>query len=273
MYWRKGSRAGAYIGGCILAIFFLAPVVWVGITSLKNPVDATELSLRPFKPVFSNYMAAWRNGGFNVSFINTVVVGLGTVAISTLAGLPMAYSLARYPVPLKGFLGRSLLVLRILPEMVFLLPLYGIYRRTGLFDTRIGLMLAFQIITLPYSVWLLHSFVNEVPAELEEAARVDGCPESAILSKIVFPIIAPGVAASAVLSFVAVWTSLLFPLALSYSRAQTVSVAIANFKGYGTFNWPIMAAASVIATVPQFIFFGLVNKHLVAGLTAGAVKG
>lgn len=270
---RTIERAAICAGITVLATVFLLPLLWMVATSLKNPVDATSIQLWPSKPVFRNYVDAWENGGFNLAFFNTVVIGFGTVIVSTAAGLPMAFALARYPVRGAGILGGSLFVLRILPEMVFLLPLYAIYRQTGLFDTRIGMVLAFQIITLPYSVWLLRSFILQVPVDIENAARVDGCREWSILWRVTLPIVAPGVVATSVLSFIAVWTSLLFPLALSYSSAQTVSVAIANFKGYGTFNWPIMSAASVIATVPQIIFFGLVNRHLVKGLTMGGVKG
>ncbi|NLG84260.1 MAG: carbohydrate ABC transporter permease [Firmicutes bacterium] len=260
-----------YMGLAVLAMVFLLPVLWMVATSLKNPVDDTSLAL-PSKPVWGNYAEAWRTGGFSAAFFNTMFIGIGAVVISILAGLPMAYSFARYRVRGRGALSGSLFALRILPEMVFLLPLYAMYRKLGLFDTKIGMILAFQIITLPYCVWLLRSFILQVPVDLEEAARVDGCSEWLVLWRVTLPVIAPGVVASSVLSFIAVWTSLLFPLALSYSQSQTVSVTIANFKGYGTFNWPIMAAASVIATIPQILFFGLINRYLVAGLTMGGVK-
>ena len=267
------NRVFRYVALCIIAFIFIFPILWITITSLKNPIDATSFLIWSFKPVWSNYADAWRTGGFQESFYNTLLISVGTVILSACAGLLMAYSIVRSPVYGKQLLNGGLLTLRILPEMVFLLPLYVLYRRTGLFDTKIGMILAFQILTLPYSVWLLKSFILDVPEELENAARIDGCSEWMLLWRITFPIIIPGIAASVVLTFITVWTSLLFPLALSFSKAQTVSVSISSFKGFGAFNWPIMAAAALIVTVPQIILFAFINRYLISGLTAGAVKG
>jgi multiple sugar transport system permease protein len=267
------SRAGAYLGLTVVSLLFLLPIIWMGLTSIKRPVDATDLWMWPLNPVWSNFSDAWNTAGFQGAFTNTVIIGIGSVLITLLAGFPMAYAIVRYPVRGKTFFGGSILLLRILPEMLFLLPLYVLYRTTGLFDTKIGMVLAFQVLTLPYGVWLLRSFILDVPEELEDAARIDGCSEWSLLWRVTFPLVSPGLATTAVLTFITVWTSLLFPLSLAYSQAQTVSVAISGFKGYGAFNWPVMAAAALIVTLPQVVLFGAVNRYIISGLTAGAVKG
>lgn len=271
---KRANKIAIYIAVFILALLFVCPIVWVIATSLKRPVDAA--SLPPtwiFKPQWNNYVEAWNNRGFSRAFFNTIFIGFGTVLVSTLAGVPMGYSLARSPIRGKQPIGVSILVLRLLPEMIFLLPLYAIYREIGLFDTWTGMILAFQIITLPFAVWLLRGFILQVPAEIEDAGRVDGCSEWELLWHITLPLIVPGIVASAMFTFITVWGSLLFPLALGYSRAETISVAIANFRGFANFRWPLMAAGSVIATIPQILFFGFIQRYLVAGLTMGSVKG
>jgi len=268
------SKITPYLVLTIISFLFLLPILWLFLTSLKQPVDISKgLFIFESGVKWDNYAMAWNTSKFNISFFNTLLVGIGTVIISIVFGTPMAYSLARYSLKGNQFLSGLLLLVRMLPELLFLLPLYTIYRQTGLFDTRIGLILSFQILTLPYSVWLQRSFILSVPRDIEEAAKIDGCSDFQILRKIVLPLIAPGTVATSILSFITVWTSLLFPLTLAYSEAQTVSISIANFKGYGSFNWPVMAAACIIVTVPQIIVLIFINKYMVSGLTMGAVKG
>jgi ABC-type glycerol-3-phosphate transport system permease component len=270
---KRIGKIATYLALSILSLLFSFPVFWILFTSLKRPIDASVLPpIWIFKPQWSNYIEAWNNQGFARAFFNTVFIGLGTVVVSTIAGLPLGYSLGRSPIRGKGIIGTSILVLRMLPEMIFLLPLYAIYRRIGLFDTWTGMILAFQILTLPFAVWLLRGFILQVPAEIEDAARVDGCAEWQLLWHVTLPLIVPGIVASAMFTFITVWGALLFPLALGYSRAETISVAIANFRGYANFKWPLMAAGSVIATIPQILFFGFIQRYLVAGLTMGSVK-
>ena len=270
---KRIGKLATYIALLVLALLFTCPVLWIIGTSLKRPVDAASLPpIWIFKPQWSNYIEAWNNRGFARAFLNTVFIGLGTVIVSIVAGVPLGYSLGRSPIRGKQVIGVSILVLRLLPEMIFLLPLYAIYRRTGLFDSWTGMILAFQILTLPFAVWLLRGFILQVPAEIEDAGRVDGCSEWQLIWHIILPLIVPGIVASAMFTFITVWGALLFPLALGYSRAETISVAIANFRGFANFQWPLMAAGSVIATIPQILFFGFIQRYLVAGLTMGSVK-
>jgi multiple sugar transport system permease protein len=154
-----------------------------------------------------------------------------------------------------------------------MLPLYVIYQRTQLFDTQLGIVLAFQIFNLPYSAWLIRQFVAEVPVELDEAAWIDGATTWQILWRVIVPTIRPGLVAAGVLSFIGVWTNLLLPLALTYNETPMVATTIANFKGYGAFDWPVMASAAIISLAPQLVFFLFAQKYIVKGLTLGAVKG
>lgn len=271
---KKRGIFPAYIILVIIALFFIFPVIWLLVTSVKLPVDAKSFFRFSAPLQLENYVDAWYAGGFRDSFINTFLISVGTVAVSLSSGFLMAYALVRSPISgrIKSFLRTGINSMRIIPEMVFLIPLFILYQRTGLYDTKLGMIFAFQVLTLPYSILLLCNFIGDIPMDLEQAARLDGCTEHQVILKIVLPLTLPGIMTSGILSFITVWTSLMFPLALGYSNAQTIAVSISSFKGYGSFNWPVMAAASMIVTVPQIILFSFCNKYLISGYTMGAVK-
>ncbi|MDI6871103.1 MAG: carbohydrate ABC transporter permease [Bacillota bacterium] len=262
-----------YVALTAVALVFLAPLVWTILTSLKSQLDA--LAIPPvwkFAPIWRNYLDAWQSRDFAMSFFNTTYVALFSIGISLLLGIPAGYALARFRLSGNNTVEVGLLVVRMLPEMLFIIPMYALYRKFGLYDTPLGLVLAFQIFNLPYTIWLLRQFISEVPLEIEEAARIDGCSTNQILWRVILPLIAPGVVATAILAFIVVWTNLLIPLALTYTDSPLIATTIANFRGYGGFNWPVMAAGSVIAIIPQFIFFLFAQKYIIRGLTLGAVK-
>lgn len=261
-----------YILLTLLAMLFILPILWLLFVSFESGVNSEVSLISKIQAIGDNYYGAWTRGGYAGAYVNTFIIGIGSVLLSDLIGLPMAFAMARYKIKGKSLLQQFLFFLRVLPEMVFLLPLFIIFRNIGLFDKIFGMIIAFQIITLPYLIILLRSYIANVPVDLENAARVDGCSEMMVLFRVTLPAIATGLAASNILCFIAIWTNLLFPLVLSYTDAQTVSIAIASFKGYGTFRWPMMAAAAILSTVPQLIVFGFINKYLVMGLTSGAVK-
>ena len=256
-----------------LSLAFLSPLIWTFMTSLKTPVDAFALPPKwIFVPKWDNYARAWASKDFGRSFSNTVIVGVVSVIVTLLLALPMAYALARFNFKGATVLSIGLILVYMLPDMLVMLPLFVLYNETGLYDTKIGLILAFQIFNLPYSTWLLRGFITQIPKELEEAAAIDGCSGLGILRRIVIPTIFPGLSATAILAFINVFVILLIPLSLSYNKAITVAISIANFKGYGAFNWSLMAAAAIIATAPQLIFFTFVQRYLISGLTLGAMK-
>jgi multiple sugar transport system permease protein len=258
----------------VIALAFLAPVLWMALTALKTQREA--LALPPvwvFTPQWQNFVTAWNSNDFGRSFLITTSVSVLSVLLTLALAIPAGYVLARYRRRMLSVFEIGMLVVRMLPEILFMLPLYVIYQRTALFDTQLGIILAFQIFNLPYSAWLIRQFIAEVPVELDEAALLDGATTWQILWRVIVPVIRPGLVAAAVLSFIGVWTNLLLPLALTYSDTPMVATTIANFKGYGSFDWPVMAAAAVVSLAPQLVFFLLAQKYIVKGLTLGAVKG
>lgn len=275
--WQQRRRfkvVATYVLLSVVAVAFLAPLVWTVMTSLKTPLEASSSPPTwKFTPIWSNYATAWQSQGFGTAFWNTTYESILSVLLSLVLAVPAAYSLARFRVRGKETVGAGLIVVRMLPEMLFLIPLYALYRRFGLYDTPVGVILAFQIFNLPYSIWLLRQFIAQVPVEIEQAARVDGCTTGQVLRRVTLPLIAPGLFATAILDLIVVWTNLLIPLALTQSNSPLVSTAIANFQGYGSFNQPLIAAASIIAIAPQFVFFLFAQRYIIQGMTLGAVKG
>jgi multiple sugar transport system permease protein len=271
---RLPAKIAVYLALGLICAFFLFPLAWTLATSLKTTQAAFTLPPQwLFPPQWHNYLKTWTTKGFSHAFLNTLLIGVGSAGLSVILALPASYSFARYRFPGFSVLGASFIATRLLPEMLFIIPLYVIFRQLNLYDTHLGLILVFQIFNLPFTIWVLKGFIEQVPREIEETAFIDGCSQMGALTRITLPLVAPGVAATAIIAFIVIWTNLLYPLTLAYSQAKTAPLAIAKFKGYGAFDWPLMAAGSIIITVPQLVFFVVVQRHLIRGLTMGALKG
>jgi ABC-type glycerol-3-phosphate transport system permease component len=263
-----------YTALAALTAFSLFPIVWTFLTSLKTPVDA--FSMPPkflFKLHWENYLTAWSLRDFSKAYLNTLAISLGSVGLTLVLSTPAAYSLARFRFRGSGAFSFWLLLTRMLPEMLFVIPLYVTYQLLHLYDTLLGMAIVYQIYSVPFSIWIMKSFIQDIPREIEESALVDGCSNLGVLRRITLPLSASGLAATAALAFIGVWVDLIFALSFTFTNAKMVSVAIASFKGYAASQWPIMAAGSILAIIPQIIFFIFVQKYIVRGLTFGALKG
>src|SRR5574341_152159 len=155
------------------------------------------------------------------------------------------------------------------PEFLFIIPMYVLYQKLGLYDTQIGLALVYQVFVLPFVIWLMRGFLNDVPAELEDAARIDGCSRLQALIQIYLPLTAPGISATAILSAIWIWNEITIALALTFDTAKTVTVAAAGFRGYAAIDWGGMTAASIVS---MLLFAAFAQRYIVEGLTLGAVK-
>lgn len=263
----------AYIVAFLAIILTLFPIFWIFTISIKTERDA--FAMPPvwfFEPVWSNYARIWQTAGFGQAFFNSVVVTSAGVFLALLVGIPAAYALNRLAFRGKRTLMIWMLLAYMLPEFLFMIPMYVLYQRMGLYDTQIGLALVYQVFVLPFAIWLLRGFFNEVPSELEDAARIDGSSRLGTLYRIYLPLTAPGIAATAILSAIWIWNELTIALALTFDSAQTVTVAVAGFRGYASIDWGAMTAASIVAIAPMAIFAALAQRYIVKGLTLGAVK-
>jgi multiple sugar transport system permease protein len=281
--WRWVRASGLVVAALLLVVWTVLPFFWILITSLKEPRDM--LSVPPtlvFRPTVENYEAIFigRQRGLYASarpdfprfFVNSVIISSGAVLLSVVAGVLAAYALARYTFPLKEGLAFLFLSFRFAPFITFLIPLYILYQRLGLYNTYPGLILAYQLITLPFTIWMLRSFFMDIPLEVEEAAKIDGCSWWGVLTRVILPLSLPGVAVTVILGFMFSWNAFNYPLMLAGRQTFPVTVGAIQFISYEQVLWGQMAAASLVAVVPQLLLSLLVQKYIVRGLTMGAVR-
>jgi multiple sugar transport system permease protein len=201
------------------------------------------------------------------------VIALGTVVLSLLLGVPAAYGFSRWRGRARGLLLAWILILRMVPGMTYVIPFFLVYRQLNLLDSHLGVILLYTVFNLALVVWSMQAFFDEVPRTLEESAAVDGASRFQTLIRIVLPLAAPGLVATAVLCFLFSWNEFLFALVLTRFDARTAPVGITNFMAYEGVEWGRVAAGSMIVLLPVLIFAAVVRRYLVRGLLAGAVKG
>jgi multiple sugar transport system permease protein len=278
---RPRVRWGDLVLGALTILYFvfaLFPVIWMVILSLK-PQEQLYTTYFVFQPTLAGYQEILgQTGGASGStflrfFVNSLIISLGAVLISLVVGVPAAYAFARWQFRGGESLLFTLLSFRFAPELMVIIPLLVIYRRLGLFDTHIGLIWVYQLITLPLIVWILRSYFQDLTPELEQSALLDGYNRPQAFLKVAVPLIRPGLAAAALLAFIFAWNSFIFPFALTGSNAQTVTVGSLSFLGGATPRYNLTAAAALIALIPPLILALSIQRFLVRGLTFGAVKG
>jgi multiple sugar transport system permease protein len=267
----------------VLAIGFalvwsLAPVYWMLATSFKTEIEATRLdpTLWPHEATFANY--AGLVGGtlpFLSFFANSIITSVVTAIVAVLIATPAAYSLSRAKYILRAPIAYAILVFRMLPLIVLLAPLYLLLLNAGLLDSHAGLIVGFTTFGLPFAVWMIKSFIDAVPIEIEEAARVDGYPRWQILLRVLGPLVLPGLLTTGTFVFMETWNNLIYPLTFVTSlEQQTLPAALVlSFTGQFKTDWGGMMAAATVTTVPLMIAFFAVQRSMVRGLTAGAVAG
>ncbi len=265
--------SAAWIVAVIAILITLFPLYWLFLMSTKTPVEAFKNPPDLFYvPDFSKYLEIWGEGDFAAAFFNSVVVVTLGVVLAIVIAAPAAYAIVRFRVRAGRWLGLWLLLAYALPEFLFVIPMYVLYQQIGLFDTQIGLALIYQVFAVPFAVWLIQSFFSEVPRDLGDAARVDGCSELQSLLRVYLPLAAPGIAATGILVGIVMWNEVTIALSLTFDDSRTVTIAVAGYRGYAAMRWQEMAAASVTAIVPMLIFALVAQRYLVKGLTFGAVK-
>jgi multiple sugar transport system permease protein len=263
-------------GTLLLSLFLLNfPLVTDLVTSLKTEGEIASFPPKwIFSPTLEHYENVFHGSGypFYQFFINSFIVSTGASVVTILLCIPAAYSMVRFRVGIKRFFP-FVVSLKILPPIVFAIPYFMMFQLVGLLDTKTGLILVGVFMNIPLALMLMVGFIQELPNEIEEAAMIDGCSNFGILTKIIFPLIAPGVAAAAILTFILTWNEFLFVRILSDIDAMTVTVGSTLFiQAYGI-RWGDVAAAIALSVLPPLIFTFFVQRYLVKGLSMGAVKG
>jgi multiple sugar transport system permease protein len=265
--------AGAEVLIVIAALF---PVAWLLSLSLKDPATVNDGRLIPKTFSFDSYSSIFDEDIFTKALRNSIGIALISTVIAVILASMAAYAIARLEFPGKRLLLGASLAIAMFPPVSIVGPLYNMWRTLGLYDTWPGLIIPYMTFTLPLAIFVLSAFFREIPWELEQAAQMDGATPLQAFRKVILPLAAPGVFTTAILVFIYAWNDFIFALSLtSTTKAQTVPPAIQSFTGVSQFTAPTgaIAAAAIIVTIPIVVMVLLFQRRIVAGLTAGAVKG
>lgn len=273
---RAVGRALLYLLVAVIVVYTVFPFYWAIVSSLKAGSALYQVDPWPPHPAWDNYVAIFREQAFGRNILNSVLVAGSVVAVSLVVSVTASYALGRV-----DFRGRTLLLLTILsvsmfPQVAVLSGMFELVSWLGIYDTLWSLALSYLILTLPFTTWVLTTFVRELPRELEEAAVVDGARPLTIITKVFMPIMWPALATTGLLAFITAWNEFMFAITFTLSNERrTVPVAIALISGASHFElpWGRVMAASVIVTVPLVVLVLIFQRRIVSGLTAGAVKG
>lgn len=272
-----------YAAVIALLILFLFPIYWMVTTSFKPPPD---ILTRPpkwvFEPTLTNYVYAFEEANFALFIKNTLIVSLISTAIVIVLGSLASYSFARYN-PGGGHLMFFFLTTRMMPAIAVIIPFFVIFKAIG--ETAVGetlwlgldkpgaLVVCYTVFNLPFAIWLMHSFFQDIPVELEDSARLDGYSRLQVLWRVVLPLAAPGIAVTAIFTLIFSWNEFLFAFLLTRDVARTITVGVAGFWTHRGILWGPLSAAAVVCVVPMMIFALILQRYIVRGLTFGAVRG
>lgn len=271
--WRRWGKTAV---GVVVVGLYLFPVYWMVATSLKASGDVLVVppQLIPVPPALESWATqVLDNPSLHRALLNSLVIGFGTTALTLLLAAPAAYALARLRLRIAGVVVLVLLMSQLLPSINLAVPLFGIFRQLGLINSYPALILANTIFTVPFAVIVLRPFFAQIPADLEDAAMVDGASRRVALARVVLPLVRPGLVTVAVLSFLMAWGEFTFGLTLTTSETmQPVTVALNRFIGqYGT-EWNDLMAVSTVIALPVVVVFVGLQRYVISGLTAGATK-
>ena len=277
---KRLGRVGVYIIWIVATILVLLPIYWMFVVSARSRVELFDAPTFIQTTFFAeNYIKPLSDPTFQRYLANSLIVATCNALLVTVLAVCATYALSRWRLKGEGSIFFWTISNRMAPPAAFMLPLFLMFTRVlkigsfSLFDTQIGLILLYCIFNLPFAIWLLKGIMDGIPTELDDAALVDGASLITVLTKIIVPLAAPGIAITAVLSWVFAWNEYLFAATLTSVNARTVTTGLAEFVTVTGTNWGQMAALSMISLLPALLFLALVQRYIVVGLTFGAVKG
>jgi multiple sugar transport system permease protein len=272
---RLAGTTTVYVIAVGTVFISLAPILWLIMTSIRplTEITSAHLILLPRDPTFQNYVDVFTRYKTTEYLQNSIIVSLGVVATNLIIGPPAAYALARFRFPGERYVLALIILFRMIPVVTAMIPLFIVFSVLGLLNTYVGLILAHTAFKLPVTIWVLRSFFMDVPRELDDSARVDGCSTFGAFLRIALPLIKPGLAAAGVLAFLWTWNDLIVTLILSTSDSSVMlPLGLTKFVlEYGV-DWGPMTAAGVVVFIPTLAFIFVAERYLVRGLTAGGVK-
>ena len=263
---------GSNLALIFFAIFALFPIIWMVTCTFKSDAEMYNTVFR-FTPTLSNYQEVLIGTDYFKAFLQNLVVAGGAVLLTVVAGVPAAYGLARYNFKNKEDIAFTILSFKFAPEILVILPVFLIFQKIGLYDTYFGLIWVYQLITMPLLIWVVRGYFEDVSVEIEQAAQLDGYRWYEIFFKILVPLVKPGLVSSALLAFIFAWNSFTVPLILTGFKVQTITITSLRYIASDSVHYGQVAVAATVAILPEIIACLFIQKHLVRGLSFGAVKG
>ncbi|MDR6950733.1 multiple sugar transport system permease protein [Ancylobacter sp. 3268] len=259
----------------LIVLFAMAPFAWMILTSLTPSalITSSGVSLSPAGWSLDNYWRLIEQTSFLMNMLHSLIIAVGTMLLGLLVAVTAAYAFSRFRFPGRRLLMLQFLLINMFPVVLLILPLFVLMRRFGLLDTHVGLILANSTVAIPFAVWMLTSYVGAIPKSLDEAAMTDGCSRLTTLRRIVLPLMVPGIISTGIYIFITAWNEYLYALTLGGRNVRPVTVAIQTLIGEYQIEWGLLAAGAVVGALPATLLFLFVQRHLIGGMTQGAVKG
>jgi multiple sugar transport system permease protein len=258
----------------LVVAFALAPYVWMILTSIKPTPELTEWPVRylPRAPTLRHYEELLTRTSFGGNLANSLIIAAGAACLGLGVSIPAAYAFSRFRFRGRKALMTGFLVINMFPIVLLIIPLFVLMRMLGLIDTFLGVVIGHSTFAIPFAIWMLTSYFATIPRELDEAATIDGASRAQAIRHVILPLVAPGVVTAGIYIFITSWNEYLFAMMLSGQNVRTVTVALQLFIGEFTIQWGLLTAGGVLIALPVTLLFLLVQRRLVGGLTAGAVK-
>ncbi|XWN30948.1 MAG: carbohydrate ABC transporter permease [Devosia sp.] len=257
----------------LILIFALGPYIWMFITSITPQSQLFTTGPSIASATIEHYVRLFRTVGFFNNMVHSFIVAGGTVVVGLTVSVTAAYAFSRFRFPGRRFLLLQFLVINMFPIVLLILPLFVLFRVLGLLDTHFALIIANSTIAIPFSVWMMTSYMNGIPKSLDEAAMTDGCSRLGALWRVVLPLCVPGIIATGIYIFITAWNEYLYALTLGGRNVRTITVAVQTLIGEYEVEWGLLTAGGIVGALPATILFLLVQRRLISGLTRGAVKG
>ncbi len=272
---RTRKIAGTYLPVLIIVLFAIGPYIWTFISSITPETELYRPDFRffPEHPTTENYTRLFTKLNFTKNIYDSLIVALFTALLGLGITVPASYSFSRFKFKGRSPLLMQFLVINMFPIMLLIVPLFVMMKQIGFMDKHIALIAAYSTFTIPFSTWMLTSFFNAIPLELDKAAQIDGCSRIGAMYRVVLPVAMPGIMSTGIYIFITAWNEYLYAAILTSSKVRTIPIALQNMIGEFSIEWGLLTAGGVLSALPVIILFFFIQKQLISGMTAGAVKG
>ena len=264
-----------YLPIILILLFALGPYLWTFISSITQEKELYRPDFRffPEHPTTENYVRLFSKLNFAANMADSFIVALTTAFVGLFLTVPASYSFSRYKFRGRKYLLMQFLVINMFPIMLLIIPLFIMMKVLNIMDTYFALIIAYSTFTIPFSTWMMTSFFNAVPTDLDKAAQIDGCSRFGAMVRVIIPVVMPGIFSTGIYIFITSWNEYLYAAILTNSRVRTIPIALQNMIGEYQIEWGLLTAGGVLSALPVIVLFFFIQKQLISGMTAGAVKG